>query len=186
MSEESNSVEIDHCLGCQASEDRRIETVQLIRHRLDSYIVLIVGCTLSVLSGTVGHLFALGDYDPVVRICEAAAFLMGGAYYVVRNSSVAYPMLFCDGCRKKLLHRDFNRMAVKVLLPILAIGGAMAVSAIMRSDDYIDVPVILAGMLGAIAWYFKVFARPKFVAIGKESSIVSIPDIGVYQLRNPD
>ena len=180
------AVTVENCIGCGTRDELSIEVVKVVSRPLDGYIAIVAGYFIGGVAESSARILSRFESDFPFRMIAAAAMIVGFVYYFLRSSSVGYALLFCEGCRKKVVNREFNRIVVKTVLVLLAIGGAVTVSAVMKRDDYVELPVIVAAMLGVVAWYFKIFARPKFVSIGKETSVISIPDIGQVQLPNPN
>jgi hypothetical protein len=53
------------------------------------------------------------------------------------------------------------------------------------SDDYYWAPLSLAALIGFIAHYFGMLRRPRFVEIGDEASVITIPEIGEVRAPKP-
>jgi hypothetical protein len=172
------------CTCCGSRDDLSLQPLKVVDQPRDAYLGLLAGAFVSAMAGSAATFLSMPDYQTAFQIVGFAGLTLGMVYYSLRGTSAGFYLLFCDACWRKLSGRDFNRIAGKAGLVALAVGGAITISAVMKSDDYIYLPVVAAAILGIVAWYFRLFARPKFVSIGEKTTVIHIPDFGNVEVLN--
>jgi hypothetical protein len=172
------------CTCCGSSEDLSLQALKIVHRPFDAWLGLLAGAFISSSAGSAATFLGLSEAVSLFRMVAFAGFTLGFLYYTLRSTSAIYNLLFCEACWRKISGREFNRMAIKGGLVVLAVGGAITVSAVMKSDDYIYLPAVAAAILGVIAWYFKLFAKPRFVSIGEQTSVIRIPDLGDVEVNS--
>ena len=169
------------CVGCRSEDDLCLEPVRIVHRPPDVYIVFLVGAFINAAVSSLPYVTAAS------RVFHMAGF--GGmgfavAYYYIRSTWANCMLLLCDSCRNRFAGKAFNRIAVIIII-VLTVFGGMIITSAVAGDDYFYVPLTIAGIIFVVSLYFKVFARPKFVAIGEKTSVVSIPGVGLVQIENP-
>jgi len=177
----------DACVACGSEDDICLEPVSVVHRPPDAYAVLFGGALISAMGGSLLYAFTgvQAQYNIALQMASFVGLGAGFAYYHFRTTWAKYLLIFCSSCRKKYANSEFNRMAIKILIAVVSIGGAIIVSAVMGSDDYIYIPLVLGGLIGVIAFYFKLLSKPKFVTIGDEISVINIPGVGQVKAPNP-
>lgn len=173
------------CAYCGSNEDPYLDTVTVVHRPPDAYLGLVIVALINTGGGLVYSLTGMRtQYDFLIRIAAFIGSGFGVVYYFWRRTSATYELFFCPNCRKKHTSRQFNRIAIITSIVLISFGGAILVSAVMGSDDYIYVSVVLGGMIAVIALYFRLLSKPKFIAMGDEVSVINIPGLGHIRVTN--
>ena len=169
------------CLGCGSKDDLYFETVKIVHRPPDTYIALLVGAFINTAVSSV--LYATGT-SGIFHLFGFAGMGVAIGYYHSRSTWASCLFTFCKSCRNRYAGKAFNRIAIMIII-VLTVFGGMIITSAVAGDDYFHVPLIIAGVIFAASLYYKLLAKPKFVTIGEKNSVVSIPGIGLIQIKNP-
>ena len=175
----------DTCISCGSKEDPYFDTITAYHHPPDAYFGLLVGVLISVAAGTLSNFLpGTPNQHYFLYVLFSISLAAGFEYYSFRSTSAKYHLVACPSCRKKYTNRKLLRVAIITTLVLISVVGAVVVSAVAGSDEYVYLPVISAGIIGVIALYFKLLSKPKLVEAGADESIINVPGLGHVQVDN--